>query len=180
MEMENINVQNSFVAVYQKYMEQDGEKQTTGEYGVGIFKKVDGIGQDIISQSIHPINMTGIGTPKLEGVQLYEDLTGNVVLGELNWENSQPKSYSAIGDSIARFAKEFDGEEKMKVANVVSKINGEYDPAIGMKPLSSITDKESISFEEADELLNSYVEGLGLREEVLASIQSSKKSGRTM
>lgn len=179
MEIENINVQNSFVALYEKYVEQNGEKHTTGEYEIGIFKKIEKLGNNIMSQSIHPINMSSIGTPKLENIQLYEDIKGEVVLGELNWENSSSKSYNAIENSIARFANNFDGKTKSIVFEKLAQINGEYDSTIGMKPLSSITSKESITFEEAKELLQSYAKSLGLKEEVLAQLQKPS-TGRSL
>lgn len=80
------------------------------------------------------MEMPGLGF-KLNSVQLYEEITGETVIGELNWETFPSRPFAVSGEGVSSITRCFDIEERNIVEGILSSINGQYDDVVGIRPL---------------------------------------------
>lgn len=124
------NTKNMYLGLYEKFDNLDGRKIPTGEYGLGIFVK----GETIPT----PDQKDQLGNA-LNGIQLYSDFLGTqTVIGQMQWETlgARPANPNVVSNGI---------------------INAEYDQHYGLKQVSELIDRESLSTTDVVELLEGFV-----------------------
>lgn len=138
------NPKNMYLALYEKYETLGEKKVPTGQYGLGIFVK----GETIPTQG----QTDDLGNT-LNGIQLYSDFLGSqTVIGQMQWDkmSGRPANPNVLNNGI---------------------INAEYDQHYGLKQVSEIMDKDSLSATDVVELLEGFIASdPDLKEEVVEQL----------
>lgn len=124
------NPKNMYLALYEKYQNLNGRQIPTGEYGLGIFVK-----GNVIST---PDQKDQLGN-MLNGIQLYLDFLGSqTVIGQMEWDNigKRPANPNVLNNGV---------------------INAQYDQHYGLKRVSDIIGKDSLSPTDVVELLEGFI-----------------------
>ena len=146
------DTKNMYLALYEKYENVGERKVPTGQYGLGFFVKGD---------TIPTPNQKDQNGNALNGVQLYSDFLGSqTVIGQMQWEN--------IGNRPAN-------------PNVVNNgtINAEYDQHYGLKQVSQLTNSESLSPTDIAYIMESFIAGADLKDEVAEQLEAQMNAFRS-